>query len=474
MTGQEAAKSQGLVLWDLPEEIVEQILPEIELHRDLVSFACASRLCTQLVIPRHTEYRVLRLGTTKSAHIWAHLSRRQDLASTIREIDIEQVDAEYPCMPSSLIEDVDREERTGEVQEEDMIRALGNMYRLKTFGWDYRFITVPGPTGRHFAPRVFDVLQHVGSVEHFCFNPFERWKFNEPVEECGLWKMSQLRSFVLTTDKPYWPSSSNPQLIVQWLNSLSYLEFLDLPIEMLSEHHAILSFPSLRRFKVSSRHPNMNEVILNFLERHPLLEKLTWFSNAPAPPHLPEHFLPKLRYLDSRFDFFQALTSHPATQLSAPRQFEQLSLTWPHNSGEALGELCSSSGIDRDALRVLAISTHQNSQDAQKIAGAFPMLEELSLPNLLKEGESFSLDEFMLGLERLPHLKVLYRNVVWSDLGLERSGLDPDVDDLQMRLAVAERIQLLARRSSTSKKRRNGKSQDRGGDVKALVRDECG
>ncbi|TFK61262.1 hypothetical protein BDN72DRAFT_737787, partial [Pluteus cervinus] len=72
--------------WDLPVEITDQILPEIEHHRDLVNFACASQLCSQLAIPRHTEYRVLRLGTSNSAHIWAHLARRPDLARNIREI----------------------------------------------------------------------------------------------------------------------------------------------------------------------------------------------------------------------------------------------------------------------------------------------------------------------------------------------------------------------------------------------------
>ncbi|TFK67041.1 hypothetical protein BDN72DRAFT_726648, partial [Pluteus cervinus] len=71
---------------DLPEDIIQQILPEIEHHRDLVNFACTSRLCSKLVIPQHTEYRVLRLGTTTSSHVWAHLARRPDLASTIREV----------------------------------------------------------------------------------------------------------------------------------------------------------------------------------------------------------------------------------------------------------------------------------------------------------------------------------------------------------------------------------------------------
>ncbi|TFK64472.1 hypothetical protein BDN72DRAFT_739054, partial [Pluteus cervinus] len=72
--------------FDLAEDLIQQILPEIELHRDLVNFACTSRLCCQFVIPRHTEYRILRLGTTTSSHVWAHLARRPDLACYIREV----------------------------------------------------------------------------------------------------------------------------------------------------------------------------------------------------------------------------------------------------------------------------------------------------------------------------------------------------------------------------------------------------
>ncbi|TFK62592.1 hypothetical protein BDN72DRAFT_903112 [Pluteus cervinus] len=254
--------------------------------------------------------------------------------------------------------------------------------------------------------------------------------------------MSQLRSLVVMADPFYWPSNTNPKQIFQWLNCLSCLEFLDIPIKMLQEHHDILFFPSLRRFRVSTWYSNTNGVILKFLERHPELEKLTWFSHFPAPSHLPEHFLPKLRYLDGRFDFFQALTSHPEAHASAPRRLEKLFLNWPPNNGEAVSELCRSSGIDHDALRVFYLSRHQNIQDAQKLADAFPMLEELSLPNL-EEGEVFNFDEFLLGLERLPHLKILYEDVIWSDLGIEKTRWDSDI---QSQAAVDERIQILARR----------------------------
>ncbi|TFK61265.1 hypothetical protein BDN72DRAFT_849866 [Pluteus cervinus] len=83
MIGIQAVKSGTISPWDLPAEVIEHILSEIGLHRDLVNFACASRLCSQLAIPRHTQYRTLRIGTNTSAHIWAHLACRPDLACNI-------------------------------------------------------------------------------------------------------------------------------------------------------------------------------------------------------------------------------------------------------------------------------------------------------------------------------------------------------------------------------------------------------
>ncbi|TFK67036.1 hypothetical protein BDN72DRAFT_743603, partial [Pluteus cervinus] len=119
----------------LPDEVIEQIIPEIDFHRDLVSFACASQSCRQFVTPQHIEYRLLRLGTARSTHVWAHLARRTDLACNIREIEIEQVFTSHPCIPTSFIEDVDLEKRSGEVQEAEIIRALEHMPRLKSFKW---------------------------------------------------------------------------------------------------------------------------------------------------------------------------------------------------------------------------------------------------------------------------------------------------------------------------------------------------
>ncbi|TFK62894.1 hypothetical protein BDN72DRAFT_964269 [Pluteus cervinus] len=427
--------------WNLPEEIIDLILPEIEHHRDLVNFACASRLCSQLVVPRHTEYRVLRLGTVHCTHIWAHLARRTDLACNIREINIEQVDAAHPRAPSSLINDVDQEKRDGEIEEEEMLRVLAKMPRLKSFSWEHRFITWPEPRAdyRYFAPKVFDVLQRVGSVEHLRLETIDEFKFNEPIEECGLWKMIHLRSLLLTSKRD-WPPQ---KLLVDWFNSLSCLELLSLPPDIFEMHHSSLFFPSLRLLGVWSSYSDINQAVLTFLERHSGIEGLTWYSHVRAPSDIASNFLPKLRQLHCRYDFFRMLVSRTEAACLPRRKIESLSLISRFDEGPFVDECCNSPGIDPVSLRLLSLMNHHSNQDVYKLAVAFPMIEELSVPRL--SGQDFDFEEFLLGVEQLKYLRVLYQDVIWSDFEMEKGGWDLNLDP-QMQLIVDERIQILAAR----------------------------
>ncbi|TFK67080.1 hypothetical protein BDN72DRAFT_115677 [Pluteus cervinus] len=380
MIGIQAVKSGSISFWDFPAEIVEQILPEIELHRDLVNFACASRLCSQLVIPRHTQYRTLRIGTKTSAHIWAHLVRRPDLACNIREIELHT--ARHRRGPSSLIEAIDLEKRPWEVQEEEIIQALRPMRRLKSFAWEHRPIrpTPPGLDQKHFPPMVLDILHQIGTVEHLFLYMDNSFRFNQPIEECGLWKMSKLRSLVLSGTHEDWPSASRSNVIISrnWLNSLTSLEVLDIARGIFREHHEFLCFPKLRYLKVN--YADNNEVVMNFLERHPSIQELTWNSiwNFLPSSKLPSNFLPKLRRFVGRYDFFEAMASKTQIDQGEPRQFETLTLTSLLEEGY-FDDLYACPGIDHHALRILCLSN--KDWNVHKLAAAFPMLEELSLPS---------------------------------------------------------------------------------------------
>ncbi|TFK65089.1 hypothetical protein BDN72DRAFT_218576 [Pluteus cervinus] len=72
-------------LFDLAEELVEEILAHIDRHMDILAFALTSRFFSRIAIPRHTEYRVLYL-TAPKPDIWRNLSRCSTLTSNIREV----------------------------------------------------------------------------------------------------------------------------------------------------------------------------------------------------------------------------------------------------------------------------------------------------------------------------------------------------------------------------------------------------
>ncbi|KAJ7738032.1 hypothetical protein DFH07DRAFT_705161, partial [Mycena maculata] len=58
----------------LPQELLDDILSDLE-HVGLVSLALVCRASSAQVIPRHTEYRVLRTGHLLPA-MWTHFAQR--------------------------------------------------------------------------------------------------------------------------------------------------------------------------------------------------------------------------------------------------------------------------------------------------------------------------------------------------------------------------------------------------------------
>jgi|ERR1700733_2961294 len=129
-------------LMSLAVEILDIICSNIESHKDLISLAASSRLCSSLVIPRHTEYRVLRIGT-RHAELWEHLAKRADLARNIRVLYlIEDFDG-FPAPVRHPTTFVDSEkvivfpegEEGEDVRAQDIARAIRNIESLQKFVW---------------------------------------------------------------------------------------------------------------------------------------------------------------------------------------------------------------------------------------------------------------------------------------------------------------------------------------------------
>ncbi|TFK62599.1 hypothetical protein BDN72DRAFT_740384, partial [Pluteus cervinus] len=75
----------------LPVEITEAILSEISHPQNLMQLACTSSFFRDLIIPRHTEYRILRLNITSSGqfdYLWTHLLQCPNLTRNISKVDV--------------------------------------------------------------------------------------------------------------------------------------------------------------------------------------------------------------------------------------------------------------------------------------------------------------------------------------------------------------------------------------------------
>ncbi|TFK66449.1 hypothetical protein BDN72DRAFT_147135, partial [Pluteus cervinus] len=185
---------------DLPIELIDDTLGHVILHRDLLNFGLASRSCSSIAIPRHTEYRVVYFLDDDTDTTWSHLAQRLDLTSNIREIYVTYLDApeefsggpSFHC-PETLV-DQDPKSQSKGVQEvrEDMLKALGVMTRLEKVHWNW----VPSGS-KHIIPRVFEILRTIPTLKHLSFNHPKKLSGKLPPEK-HLVRRVFLRSSSLT------------------------------------------------------------------------------------------------------------------------------------------------------------------------------------------------------------------------------------------------------------------------------------
>jgi len=132
----------------LPSEILDQILALLDNHEDIVSFALTNRECSRFAIPRHTEYRVLRIRHSYP-QIWAHLAKRTDLASFITHIHItdKQTLSFTERKPSTLVPPLDSRGASDETTRIwHMCKAIDNMTSLRSFVWEFNLKLPQRPT----------------------------------------------------------------------------------------------------------------------------------------------------------------------------------------------------------------------------------------------------------------------------------------------------------------------------------------
>jgi hypothetical protein len=162
-------------LFRLPPEILDGILALIDGHEDILSFALASRGCSKFAIPRHTEYRILRVRHAHPA-VWAHLAQRADLASFVTHVHMTDKNTRLlpERIPLSLVPKLDGESLDETVRIRNMCKAIYNMKSLRSFVWEFHLKLPNKPTMLHeHEDAILRALQKRKTLEYFALiGPF--------------------------------------------------------------------------------------------------------------------------------------------------------------------------------------------------------------------------------------------------------------------------------------------------------------
>ncbi|TFK59645.1 hypothetical protein BDN72DRAFT_822099 [Pluteus cervinus] len=296
----------------LPQELLDQIFSLIEDHRDLVNFAYASHAAASLVIPHHTEYRIIRVRHPMP-FMWAHLARRGDLARNIREVHIcDHKNYTSPDRyPLALIDkDLDKAQKNeGEWERvKNMCEALAHMRELRVFTWECGIISAPTKHPYH-EDAVLRVLSTSKTLERLALSGgFAKHAPPVSVDPEGavypIWKTENLKAITLMGDA--WIRRDNGNHMINWLHKSPNLEYLELPMEF--PNLASLHLPNLKRVKLllySGTLPGIDHSRSEFLENHPLIEDLCWYPIGSL--SLSSSCLPNLKRLRGGRQVIEAL-----------------------------------------------------------------------------------------------------------------------------------------------------------------------
>ncbi|KAJ7147644.1 hypothetical protein C8R43DRAFT_926134 [Mycena crocata] len=391
----------------LPQELLDEIISDLE-HRDLVSLALVSRASSALVIPRHTEYRVVRTRHLLPA-MWAHLARRADLTRNIREVHIcERLNkTASDRVPRSLI---DRcvDEKMGHIVEERRIQnictALGHMRRLHTFTWSWEVDPPSVPTIEPAHENaILEVLSKKKTLRHLglsgVFGAHAAGLGYDPNSVLyPLWKFSNLTSLCLRGDA--WIKPTNAPHLKRMLGRSYALEYIEMPMEF--SGLADCKFPYLKRlnlFLQSGGIRSIDPCFVRFLNDHPTIEDLSWLPLGPV--YISPRTLPGLKRLRTNIQVVGMLESVLLESLDI-YQLDPATLVELKN-------------VQYGSVRKVKLHAFGELSTMYELAELFPDLTWLSMPS--RYGH-FSLEDWLDLLPRFTKLEVFRGQGLWAAVTL--------------------------------------------------------
>ncbi|KAJ6580843.1 hypothetical protein B0H19DRAFT_1112586 [Mycena capillaripes] len=391
----------------LPQELLDEIMSDLE-HRDLISVALVSRSSSALVIPRHTEYRVLRTRHLLPA-MWAHLARRADLTRNIREVHVcERFNkSASDRVPKTLIDRCIDEKITHVVEErriQNICTALGHMRRLHTFTWSWDVDPPAGPTvepGHENA--ILEVLSRKKTLRHVglsgMFGTHAPGVAYDPESALyPLWRFSNLTSISLRGDA--WIKPANAPHLKRMLSRSTALEYIEMPMEF--SGLADCKFPYLKRlnlFLQSGGKRSIDPCFVRFLNDHPTVEDLSWLPLGPV--YISPRTLPALKRLRTNIQVVGMLDCQTIECLDI-YQLDPATLVELKN-------------LQCGSLRKVKLHAFGDLASMHELAELFPDLTWLSMPS--RYGH-FSLEDWLDLLPRFTKLEVFRGQGLWAAVTL--------------------------------------------------------
>ncbi|KAL0570669.1 hypothetical protein V5O48_011293 [Marasmius crinis-equi] len=382
-------------LLSLPTEILDQILSELDLRSDLISLALANRACSHLVIPRHSEYRVIRTRHRLAA-MWAHLARRSDLARNVRKVhccskDNQTAPDQHPItlVPSGRLGPQEElyQERA---RIANICQALRHMRHLQEFIWE-------SPEDPH----------HMLSI-------LSAWNEGNILE--ALQRSKKLTHLSLSGYLNLRPSDPSRQIEQIW--NMGHLQYVSLRGDVWGLPHMgalIREFPVRSPLLKSGAGISSTKAWSSFVSNHPALEE---FSCLPLLVNLPTDGLPSLKCLQTDLNSLGDF----ATTRETP-SIECIDATLPLTSlGEKFLKSPNCSNLRRLALRTWPTATFLS------FAEAFPKLTWLSV----RECPVMDVDDLLCYLSRFRQLEVFRGNAIWRSV---------DDSDEKMHEAILKLVQ---------------------------------
>ncbi|KAF8159886.1 hypothetical protein B0H34DRAFT_655070 [Crassisporium funariophilum] len=450
-------------IFRLPDEILEEIVAELDQHKDLVAFALASRICAALVIPHHTEYRILRVRYSMPS-MWAHLARRADLARNVREVHIcERHNYSSPDhFPNTLVDkriDAHIDNADEGVRIRNICQALSHMHRLKVFTWSWKDVAVQQRPTTHpsYENAVLTAISKLPKLERLSLSgKFGMHALPSNVDTNSLtyplWKVANLTSLCMNGES--WAKLANSKHLCRLLARSPNLEYLEVPLEF--HHLAECRLPKLKKLKLSMQAGatmGIDNSRARFLENHPSIEELSWFPIGM--PYLSPDCLPNLKTLHTNRQFIVALNdpekaSSSITSLTPP----STPVTAAHCPAPAPAPLLPAAAtpqilrpiesldvysldaqtlvelkcLNRTSLRKLKLHSFGNMDTLREVAEYFPNIEWLSLPSHHLPTDSvhpisLSKEKLLDILPHFPNLQVFRGDSLWASVTFDKQSM---------------------------------------------------